>query len=58
MIKKVSISLLILLIILNFGLIFKKKNSLNNSKKITFWSIQLKPVYEKQIYNVINEFEK
>lgn len=58
MIKKVSISLLILLIILSFGLIFKKKNPLNNSKKITFWSIQLKPVYEKQIYNVINEFEK
>ncbi len=58
MIKKVSISLLILLIILSFGLIFKKKNPLNNSKKITFWSIQLKPVYEKQIYNIINEFEK
>ena len=58
MIKIVSISLLILLIILSFWLIFKKKNPLNNSKKITFWSIQLKPVYEKQIYNVINEFEK
>ncbi len=58
MIKKVSISLLILLIILSFGLIFKKKNPLDNSKKITFWSIQLKPVYEKQIYNIINEFEK
>lgn len=58
MIKKVSISLLILLIILSFGLIFKKKNPLNSSKKITFWSIQLKPVYEKQIYNIINEFEK
>lgn len=54
------IVLIVFLIIIILGSIFAchKFSSKQKFEKITFWSIQLKPIYEKQINNIIAEFEK
>lgn len=57
MIKKIIIGILFLLIIVS-GFIFSMKSNKNNDYKITFWSIQLKPIYEKQLNKIIDDFEK
>ncbi len=59
MIKKIIIGILILLIII-IGFVFSKKikNNNDNNYKLTFWSIQLKPIYEKQLNKIIADFEK
>ena len=48
------------LIFLIAGLIIFKLFLTNNTatKKLTFWSIQLKPVYEKEINKIIDDFKK
>ena len=48
------------LIFLIAGLIIFKLFLTNNAatKKLTFWSIQLKPVYEKEINKIIDDFKK
>lgn len=57
MIKKIFLFILIIFLALG-GVYFKKnKTAFDSKKKLTFWSIQLKPVYEKQIYQIIAEFE-
>ena len=49
----------IILIILSAGIILYKIHSdkFDNQKKLSFWSIQLKPIYEKEINKIIKEFE-
>ncbi len=48
------------LIFLIAGLIIFKLFLTNNAatKKLTFWSIQLKPIYEKEINKIIDDFKK
>ncbi len=54
--KNIIIWLLVLVfLVFGLGIIFAKKQK---QKKFVFWSIQLKPVYEKQINNIIKNFEK
>ena len=59
MIKKIIIGILIIFVLV-FGFIFSKKffKQNNQNYKITFWSIQLKPIYEKQLNKIIDDFEK
>ena len=59
MIKKIIIGILIIFVLV-FGFIFSKKFFKQNKQnyKITFWSIQLKPIYEKQLNKIIADFEK
>ena len=58
MIKKIFF-LIILILIISIGIFyFKPSKDIDNRKKFTFWSIQLKPVYEKEILKIIDEFEK
>lgn len=59
MIKKFIIGILIIFVII-FGFIFSKKFFKQNNQdyKLTFWSIQLKPIYEKQLNKIIADFEK
>lgn len=52
--KKVIIALGIFFLVL---LSFKNFNNIDTKKQIIFWSIQLKPVYEVQMQNIIKEFE-
>ncbi len=57
-----KIFLYIIIIVLIIGIVFTGlklffKNR-NVSKKLSFWSIQLKPIYEKEINKIINDFEK
>ena len=59
--KKIFLTILILLCLgLVFGgsFVFKKYKPADAKKKFTFWSIQLKPIYEKPILKIISEFEK
>lgn len=55
--KKIIIGILLLLIIIS-GFIFSMKFNKKDNYKITFWSIQLKPIYEKQLNKIIADFEK
>ena len=59
MIKRIVL-FVILISVLCFGFLqFKKhQKTIDTRKKFTFWSIQLKPIYEKQINNIIFEFEE
>ncbi len=59
MIKKIIIGILIIFVLV-FGFISSKKffKQNNQNYKITFWSIQLKPIYEKQLNKIIADFEK
>ena len=52
--------LLITAVLVFAGIFFYKKHAKNidTRKKFTFWTIQLKPVYEKEINSIILEFEK
>jgi len=59
--KKIFLTILILFCLgLVFGgyFVFKKHNTFIHKKKLVFWSIQLKPIYEKPILNIIDEFEQ
>lgn len=51
-----STILLFLLMGLAILILFPFKQ--DTQKKLTFWSIQLKPIYEKEINKIINDFEK
>ena len=55
-----KIILYTILTFLIIGLIALKIDPIkqDNQKKLTFWSIQLKPIYEKEIKKIINDFEK
>jgi len=56
--KKIILTLVLLLIFIGTFLGYKQHNNINNKKKFTFWSIQLKTVYGSEINNVIKNFEK
>ena len=59
MIKKFILFVIVLVLIFG-GVFLLDKHFKNNDtrKKFTFWSIQLKPIYEKQINKIILEFER
>lgn len=59
MIKRIVLFLVLTSLFL-FGLtkLEKYQPSADKKKKFTFWSIQLKPIYEKQINAIIADFEK
>ena len=46
---------ILILGIVFFGFLSHKKDA---KKKLSFWSIQLKPIYEKEINSIIADFEK
>ena len=52
--------LLIAIVLVTFAVLQyqKRANSLDTREKFTFWTIQLKPVYEKEINSIIADFEK
>lgn len=55
------IVLFVFLILLIVGVVIVDKKQQKNAggvRKFVFWSIQLKPIYEKQMNNIISEFEK
>lgn len=59
MIKRIVLFIIFILLI-SFGFL-EYKDYLKNKdtkKSFVFWSIQLKPIYEKQINNIISDFEK
>lgn len=57
--KKFFTALLVIALVV-LGVFCYKKHSKNidTRKKFTFWTIQLKPVYEKEINNIISDFER
>ena len=56
--KKTVLFWLFIIFLLAAGLIAVTYFQKDRSKKLVFWSIQLKPVYEKQMYDIIKVFEK
>ena len=56
--KIVLVLTVIILIVVGSLYIYKHKNKFDSKKKFTFWTIQLKPVYEKEIKSIISNFEK
>ena len=59
MIKRIVLLIVVVLLLVGGICAFKKcKNIQDDRKKFTFWTIQLKPIYEKQINNLISNFEK
>lgn len=56
--KKVVTVIAIVLVFVGVFLIQKHQKQPDPRKKFTFWTIQLKSVYEKEINFVIDEFEK
>ena len=52
--------LIVVLVLIFLGILFlnKKSKMPNSAKPITFWSIQLKPIFEKEINEIISDFEK
>ena len=56
--KKTVLFWLFIVFLLAAGLIAVTYFHKDRSKKLVFWSIQLKPVYEKQMYDIIKVFEK
>ncbi|MBR5304265.1 MAG: extracellular solute-binding protein [Candidatus Gastranaerophilales bacterium] len=59
MIKRIVL-FVILIFVLWYGVskIKQYQPDVDTRKKFTFWSIQLKPIYEKQMNNIISEFEE
>ena len=56
--KKILIVILAIALVLGGFFVYKKKNKIIDTRKtITFWSIQLKPIYEVQMNNIIKQFE-
>jgi len=55
MTKRIVLIVAILIIFLGSFFVFKMNSE--KTKKLAFWSIQLKPIYEKQINEIIDEFE-
>ncbi len=56
--KKIILYIFLIILILGivfFGFLSHKKDA---KKKLSFWSIQLKPIYEKEINSIIADFEK
>ncbi len=54
MMKRIVSIFLVVLIVCAFCILFLSRDK---KQKFTFWSIQLKPVYEKQILEIIDEFK-
>lgn len=57
MTKRIVLIVTILIIFLGSIFAYFKIWESKQPKKLTFWSIQLKPIYEKQINEIIAEFE-
>jgi len=57
MTKRIVLIVTILIIFLGSIFAYFKIWESKQPKKLTFWSIQLKPIYEKQINQIISEFE-
>lgn len=59
MIKRIVL-FLVLISVVCFGVLKLKqyKPEIDKREKFTFWTIQLKPIYEKQINKIIIDFEK
>ena len=49
---------IIILILIVFFVFVGNLNKKDSKKQLIFWSIQLKPIYEKQMAEIISEFEK
>lgn len=59
MVKRIVLFLIVLFLAVGGFFAYKKfKPEQDSRKKFNFWTIQLKPIYEKQIQAVIDEFEK
>ena len=59
MIKRIVLFIIVVLLFyFGFPKIKEYQKTLDTRKKFTLWTIQLKPIYEKQINNIIVEFEK
>lgn len=59
MVKRIVLFLIILFLIVGGFFAYKKyQPKKDERKKFNFWTIQLKPIYEKQINSIIVEFEK
>lgn len=56
--KKIFLLLIFILILGSFYFFNTSKKDEDSRKKLVFWSIQLKPIWEKQLSLIINEFEK
>jgi len=54
--KNFFVALLIILVFISGIFFFFKKKT--NENELVFWSIQLKPFYEKQMGEIIAQFEK
>ncbi len=57
MIKKIFLLLILLIFGLSVFFACNKTLKKDDSKKLVFWSIQLKPIYEKELNKIIAEFE-
>ncbi len=55
--KSICIILLIFLTGVIFWYVLLKNQNENDKEKFVFWSIQLKPVYEKEMSSIIKDFE-
>jgi len=59
MMKRIVLFVFLILLIVGVVIIDKKQQkNAGGVRKFVFWSIQLKPIYEKQMNNIISEFEK
>ena len=59
MLKRIVLLLIILFLGIGSYVYYNKfQNTSPNKKKFTFWSIQLKPIYEKEINELVAEFNK
>ena len=57
--KRIVLILIIIAFLFGCFFVYKKySKNIDTRKKLTFWSIQLKPIYEKQINDIIVNFEK
>ncbi len=54
--KKIIISIILILFLFS-GVFIITKNKKSDKKTLTFWTIQLKPIYEKQLNKIIADFE-
>ena len=58
MIKRIVLTVFIIIFSFSCYIYFKQKPQPQEKKQLVFWSIQLKPIYEEELNNIIAEFEK
>ena len=56
--KAFAIVLVLILFVIGYIAFEKYQNNKDTRKKFTFWTIQLKPIYEKEINKIISDFEE